>query len=358
MKAKLLFTALMLFCGITAQAQSDVLTATLTHNGVHTTYTGRNCLTDALAASADGDVVALSAGNFSHNSYTITKPITLRGAGCEAGSIHTPTELKFLAITIPATNDGLMVVEGIRFKINGDNTWDAPNLRIQNCDLRSCYLYLFAKQAHLYNSQFYSTHFYSKSSHADFQVQQCYGGSFYLEKGNNNDLYTINFANCRGSIYQYTSNVTAIFNHCAFSIDGITENPFSGCSFINSALYYNSMSQSVSDFRLRNTFTCCLVYEDVSSGSSDYVRFYKDNSIITTLSSSMSSTTNFWSDYRPASSFRDKCTTTDGTEIGYMGGAYNAVTGLSYPHFGTCTVPAVTDEDGHLNVKITVSGVE
>ena len=166
MKTKFLFTALMLICGITAQAQSDMLTATLTHNGVHTTYTGRDCLTDALAASADGDVIALSGGNFSHNDYTITRPITLRGAGSSNDAEYPPTELKALSINIPEDNTGMMVVEGIRFVYNNNsyyhNTWKAPNMRIQNCNSRYtnyCCLHLYAKLAHIYNNNFFFTYF-------------------------------------------------------------------------------------------------------------------------------------------------------------------------------------------------------
>jgi len=370
MKTKLLFTALMLICGITAQAQSDMLTATLTHNGVHTTYTGRDCLTDALAASADGDVIALSGGNFSHNDYTITKPITLRGAGSSNDAEYTPTELKTLSINIPEDNTGMMVVEGIRFVYNNGNTyhntWKAPYMRIQNCkskDTYSCYLHLYAKQAHLYNNNFSNTYLFPQSSQADFQVQQCHG-YFYLYD-NNSYSYTIDFANCQGYLHQTTNNVTATINHCAFRLDqdyypnpasssgSLSYHGFYGCSFINSALVFLHYPQEVSGFRQNNNFNCCIVHEPKDKS----LHFYQNNSNITTLSSSLYED-GFWDNYRPLSSWRDACTTTDGTEIGYMGGAYNATIGLSYPHFTNCTVPPVTDEEGHLNVTLTVSGVE
>lgn len=371
MKIKLLFTALMLICGITAQAQSDMLTATLTHNGVHTTYTGRDCLTDAIAASADGDVIALSGGNFSHNDYTITKPITLRGAGSSNDAEYTPTELKALSINIPEDNTGMMVVEGIRFVYNNyisyHNTWKAPNMRIQNFKSNYySYLHLYAKQAHLYNNNFYFAYLFPQSSQADFQVQQC-DGLFYLYD-NNSYSYTIVFANCQGELHQTTNNVTATINHCAFvlsqvhfynpaSQSGSLSHGFYGCSFINSALvfgHYSTYPQDVFGFRQNNNLNCCIVYEQKDKG----LQFYQNNSNITTLSSSLSGSGGFWDNYRPLSSWRDACTTTDGTEIGYMGGAYNATIGLSYPHFTNCTVPPVTDEEGHLNVTLTVSGVE
>jgi len=105
-----------------------------------------------------------------------------------------------------------------------------------------------------------------------------------------------------------------------------------------------------------NALNCCLVFNRTQLDSG-YLYFYINNSKMGYDFSSQKSSS-LWSNYRINSSTLEKCTTTDGTEIGYMGGGYNAVTGLSYPHFGTCTVPAVTDEEGHLNVKITVSGVE
>jgi len=221
MKAKLLFTALMLFCGITAQAQSDVLTATLTHNGIHTTYTGRDCLTDALAASADGDVVALSAGNFSHNSYTITKPITLRGAG-DGNTVHPSTELKYLTISIPEYKNGMMVLEGIMFIDNKYTdytlTWKVTDLQIRNCTfMRDCCLYLYAKQqGYLYKSTFNDDIIIRpNSSQANFHVQQCHG-TFWLDKYKG--IYTINFINSTGLLYQKADCVTALFNHSGSGI--------------------------------------------------------------------------------------------------------------------------------------------
>ena len=61
-------------------AQTETQTATLKHGDNITAYYGNNAFVNAHEAAVDGDIITLSSGSFVPT--TITKAITLRGAGC------------------------------------------------------------------------------------------------------------------------------------------------------------------------------------------------------------------------------------------------------------------------------------
>ncbi|MBR1428196.1 MAG: hypothetical protein IJ582_04085 [Prevotella sp.] len=81
MKSKLFITMLVLGCCTAVHAQSEVLTATLTHGDQVSVFTGTNAFVQAHEAAADGDVISLSSGSFAP--APITKSVTVYGAGYE-----------------------------------------------------------------------------------------------------------------------------------------------------------------------------------------------------------------------------------------------------------------------------------
>ena len=82
---KVFFIATLLFCAGAVMAQNEVATATLQHGDSVQVFNGANALVLANTAAVDGDVITLSEGVF--NTITITKSITIYGAGFEADSI-------------------------------------------------------------------------------------------------------------------------------------------------------------------------------------------------------------------------------------------------------------------------------
>ena len=108
---------MMLFIGIIVgvKAQTSQL-ATLMHDGQMSIFYGASGLKDAHAAAVDGDVITLSAGQFT--AVNLTKAITLRGAGMgltEKESFSAPTILSGnFYIRLAEDNQNTLQIEGIQ----------------------------------------------------------------------------------------------------------------------------------------------------------------------------------------------------------------------------------------------------
>ena len=74
---KTLLLALAMFFATVSFAQQQL--ATLNHNDSITVYYGASALQQAHNAAVAGDIITLSPGSFT--SVTITKPVSIRGAG-------------------------------------------------------------------------------------------------------------------------------------------------------------------------------------------------------------------------------------------------------------------------------------
>ena len=117
---------LSVFCFVVqVSAQSSVI-ATLFHDGDIKTFYGTDALRSAHAAAVHGDVITLSSGYF--KSTTITKAVTLRGAGMEYDSISViePTIISG-GFTIQIASDSTLqnnnlVMEGIYHNADGTIT--------------------------------------------------------------------------------------------------------------------------------------------------------------------------------------------------------------------------------------------
>ncbi|WP_295731806.1 hypothetical protein [uncultured Muribaculum sp.] len=114
---KRLFFVLTLIAAVLTQvsAQTSQL-ATLLHDGNLSIFYGAGALKDAHEAAVAGDVITLSAGQF--NACTLTKPVTIRGAGMgltESDNFAVPTVLTGdFSITIPEDAEHYLVLEGIQ----------------------------------------------------------------------------------------------------------------------------------------------------------------------------------------------------------------------------------------------------
>lgn len=96
----------------TMQVMAQTSSATLTHDGKLSSFTGENALSEALDKAADGDLITLSAGTF--KGCTVSKAITLRGAGMEADELGRQTTISSdLAIQIDGGKDKSFSIEGV-----------------------------------------------------------------------------------------------------------------------------------------------------------------------------------------------------------------------------------------------------
>ena len=108
---KLLLSVVAMMVATISYAQ-DGLVATLSHGSDISMYYGVTALQQAEAAAVSGDVINLSGGSFNVSNFTITKAITLRGAGIDS---EAPTYIiGNFTIAIPADDTNQFIMEGIR----------------------------------------------------------------------------------------------------------------------------------------------------------------------------------------------------------------------------------------------------
>ncbi|MBP3789762.1 MAG: hypothetical protein J6I52_09095 [Prevotella sp.] len=372
MKAKLLFAALMLFCGITAQAQSDVLTATLTHNGVHTTYTGSNSLAKALANANHGDAIALSSGHF-QGTHTITKAITLSGAGA---TVDYPTILDDdIIMDVPDSCSEITKIEGIRFSTVVNSTdehadWRAPYLILQNCKYSYDHSYssikyqMYAKKLILRNVISSHGHksdvtsllrYYPTKDGSEIQIIQSLWGKIHIENEKYDDV-KVNATNSR--FYEIGGTASSITcNHCIIG-SYVPQN-----SVVSNSLFLRSTLSGLGEFYSKITKQSVVLrtnwefYSNTLFDKTYYTYFFTSNTNWKTLSVSTVSDL-LGEDDQLTNYAKANCPSTDNTEIGIYGGAYDKDIDSSFLHFVRCTVPTVTDEEGKLNVKLSVSGIK
>lgn len=100
-------------------AQSAYATfAALQHEGKLMSFTGIDALKEAVEAAEDGDVITLSSGLF-NGDCTITKAITLRGAGMTGPDATRLTGAGRLDVSITGAEDKTLIIEGIDTGIYG-----------------------------------------------------------------------------------------------------------------------------------------------------------------------------------------------------------------------------------------------
>lgn len=182
----------------TMQATAQTQFATLVHNDTLSSFTGVDALSEAMAAAADGDIITLSSGTF--NGCTISKAITLRGAGMEAdeqgrqtlvtGNISIKsTSFSMEGVCIPSNSLKVMtimetlylnkcVIGTYDYKSTGSNS--PKNTVVTNCKINkftnSGYNGNTKLQFYAYNSFFMTGGLYS--GYGDSRYDNCvFGGS-------------------------------------------------------------------------------------------------------------------------------------------------------------------------------------
>lgn len=357
---KTIFLAFLMVCGFVSQAmaQSSIL-ATLHHNGQIKTFYGTNAFIEASSAAADGDVITLSSGTFNAPVDTITKVITVRGAGMELDTLNNvePTIINGnIVLNIPEASSSKLIFEALDLsdsifyastlkspqfiKCRMDYVRERNNGRMINAQFLHCIIsenirLSVNSSATLVNS--YVSYPYSVDSKtSNFEFQNCV---LYMSQPGYIESSVI-----RNSIIVHTYGGT------------------------NSDKYY-SLSPSTTAYNCVGVWTSQFGY---TGDASSYLFHFQTNTTNTALKCSTTTATKNvfknW-DFRGtrlenfaktrlelADSFKSKYLGSDGTEVGIYGGKLPFDPLSTNPRITKCEVDAKTTADGKLSVKVEVNG--
>lgn len=377
MKKTILYALIAVFGFATqATAQNSVL-ATLHHNGEIKTFIGVNALVEANKVADHGDVITLSSGTFNAPTDTITKAITLRGAGMELDTTKNiiPTIIQgdfIVDISEPATN----------------------KFSLESLDLLGDFIYGKLDKAQFLRCRIDSVFGVdSCSSIINSGFAHCIISSSFELNANSSSTLVGCYISEPLSVDLKTSNFN--FQNCVIK-DGSYSSEYSGGIYSGTTHYWGVLSIHSSD--LKNSIICYLgdsggsssskkyyysIYEDASVGvynclavayKYDYARIFSEttnntvnNSNYTTIDEG--SIFKGWNPNNGLKNFKktrleltdaakSKYLGSDGTEIGIYGGSLPFDSTPTNPRITKCEVDGKTTSDGLLNVKLEINGAE
>lgn len=329
-----LFVLLLVVAG-TKNALAQTQVATLQHGDDISVFYGSNAFVEAHTAAADGDIVTLSGGSFS--STTITKAITLRGAGVVSDTVAQTNPTIFAGdVTFNVANDSVPLnVEGIMF--NGNAYYrKLTNPKFTRCNFNN-YSYYISNDATMSGAQFVN----------------CMVKTF--------DNYRANNTTFINSVVWESKNMNASHTVLLYnSIFGNAYNSYSefivGVSAFSSVIIKTSSSTSYSyQYGLNNTFINCI---GIKMGSNVPFGGYTAGCVTyTSYADVFESFTGTFS-FDEAFVLKDSIATgflgSDGTQVGIHGGFMPYSNRPSYMVLRRCNVANRSTVDGKLSVEIEV----
>lgn len=354
----------MLLISANIYAQKQV--ATLNHDGEISVYYGENSLRTAHSAAVAGDVITLSPGTF--NACVITKPITLRGAGCEDDSVTLKTEIQpyrfsyasgshtyyaktYLTLDIPEDSLYHFTMEGIyvgsSYYIDGEN----------------CIQYLNIDRA--YNPQFIKC----KVENLSAQSYSIPSGTSYNNLVSDNIFKNATFIDC------HITRMLNQFNYGSVSLNFINsyvgELPLSNVSSYNSylklgssSLYnnlyaYNSIVQGYTSTSSLGIGATSLLQNCIAIRlGSNYADLLKNMSPYNNTNMQVMSPSNIFETegfYVLKEEIVNTFLGDDGTEVGIHGGLYPYNTKPNYMVIKNIDVADKATSDGKLNLEIELT---
>lgn len=329
---KILLSLVAFVIAIISYAQ-NTLVATLTHGDNITMYYGTYAFRDAHNAAVDGDIINLSGGKF--NSTTITKGISIRGAGVEVAN---PTYIiNSFDINIPTTATERLSIEGCRFV-------DKVTARSMNNALllKNYFHYQFEIGSSVTNSSFVNC------------VLDSWGNGYWgLSTNSGSSNSSAQFINCRINHVRFDAGAFTFINCVITPINGYTAYCISNSQLLNCILYYTTSNSSY--YKLPDTSSAwnCVA---ISAYAQD---------VFSNLSSSQNckyATKDIFISSNPMNDLTDEAKATylgtDGTPVGMYGGVmpFNQIP--TYPRITKMNVANRTTADGKLSVEIEVSATE
>ncbi len=309
-----------------ALAQNQV--ATLQHNDTITgVFYGQNAYSLAYDAAVDGDVITLSSGTF--NAVTISKAITVRGAGCVLDTLT-----NVLPTIIPGNFDlraNNIIFEGIWF--TGQvyiSYWGGySNSTFTKCNINQIY------------NNYYTEMF--------CQFNNCIINDYVSYKHHGTSIVN---SVVRFTAYTHTDiyNPTSIYNSVIV---------FDSTLAINNIVAYNSIIATASGHNVsNNTFFNCI---GIKTGETSLFegQVNTTNMVVNNYSEvfeTFDGTISYNNIYQLKSDIATSFLGHDGTEVGIYGGISPYKTRPSYMILKNCNVAGQTDENKKLNVEMELIG--
>lgn len=312
--------------------------ATLQHGDDLSVFYGTNAFVEAHAAAVGGDIITLSGGTFIPT--TITKGITLRGAGCTTDTVANTAPTIFSSnITLDVADTvNFLNVEGILFNCN------VVADKLNNPQFTRCYMNNFHVHAgssyFCRNAQFVNC-FVKQFSNSDC-VSTMLINSVVNQFSNSNSNYTCNAYN---SIISYISTSTG---------------SISSLSAFNCIIKYTSSSSHSTYY---SSFINCIGIRGGSSGTySPFSGSYTSNCVTYNSWEEVFETFTGTFEYDASFVLKDEIATgfhgTDGTQAGIYGGFMPYDIRPTYMVLKRCNVGSRTTIDGKLSVDIEVIAEE
>lgn len=317
-----IFTILLIVSLNIATAQSPLM-ATLDHAGEITHFYNSNALASAVSVAEDGDIITLSSGTF--NGATISKAITLRGAGMD--NVYGESTYIKSEISITDTIQELQIEDLSALYITQNGK--VFNLKFERCHIKNG---LNAKK---------------NTNIETLLCKSCRIGDISANA-------TIQTTQILNSVVCFISNISNVQVYNSIIDPSST---FTNSVIWNSIITSSNVSNTISAFNCigwngsnSNIFSTC-------SGSNNTLinwttSIFKDNTI------TPAKLTDDFLSYELSDDIKSTYSGNDGTEVGIYGGVYPYTSKPTTPKIIKCNVANKSTADGKLSVDIEVSAQE
>lgn len=327
MKKTLLLAIATLFATVSFAQQQ---LATLNHNDSITVYYGINALQQAHSAAVNGDIITLSSGAF--DPVTITKAVTIRGAGAWADSLGSQTTLRS-SFTINVPNDSVyhLTLEGL-YLLNSVTAQSAYNPQFIKCCFES-YFYCNNASHTMRNAMFLNCDLMNwyNEVHPNFCAQGTQFVNSVIRESARHDSPDV-FINC---VLQQNPTQSSILSRM----------------FQNCVLYYNYGSGSCPTQNSTTANNCLFVQLNTSTSTCANLFSGHPNHTLWNARGWSTVCTGY---YELNDSIAANCLGPDGTQIGIYGGTMPFDPRVTNPIIKRINVAQRSTADGKLAVDIEV----
>lgn len=348
-----LFVLLLSVAGMKNAFAQQTLVATLQHGEDLSIFYGMDAFVNAHAAAEAGDVITLSSGGF--NSTTITKAITLRGAGFVTDTVSGTTPTVFSSAIVANVSDTVnyLTIEGIRF--NSSFTYNILN----NPHFYKCYFNSF------YNDQTSTT----ASQMTNAQFVNCRVYSFYAHSNsssNTTTVYATNTSFINSIVWYLGSNNNSSSNYIGpnpivamNSFIRLSRNA-SAMNAANSIITHASSTSGFYGVLTGSSYATNCIGIKATSGmnnplGSSYANCWIYNGYDAVFESFTGSSYSFYTEpLLLKEEIANTCLGTDGTQVGIYGGVMPYTDHPAYMVIRHCNVANQTDAENKLSVEIEV----
>lgn len=319
MKKKIiLFLALFFSIGKLSAQSAYATFAALQHDGKLTSFTGIDALKEAVEAAEDGDVITLSSGVF-NGECTITKAITLRGAGMTGPDATRLTGPGRLDVSITGAEDKTLVIEGIDTGIYGITC----NLNVKSLGqliVRKCFV----------------AEFFQIQGVDNIIISNC-----KIRELSVNGWSSLNCYNSVVCCSGFGGYVSAVFKNCFVSAGPMST--YEDCICYNMTTYWAGCSAT-------NTIYALQPSEEVSTSP-----LHKNVSYVNSLTSIFDWNQDYsFFDWDFMRSFDYKTKSDVAPSIGIYAGQFPFSPKLDLPTIKSINVSTQTDADGKLGIDVEI----